>query len=95
MVNMCQKIGAFLPDKVSFNRGILQPGIVGGATIMENLPARTAAIRMAIVLVSVCALDIAAVFLIPHPRIVCVIIPTLVPLLTPVILMPLRAKASK
>jgi len=43
----------------------------------------------------VCALDIAAVFLIPHPRIVCVIIPTLVPLLTPVILMPLRAKASK
>jgi hypothetical protein len=38
MVNMCQKIGAFLPDKVSFNRGILQPGIVGGAIIMENLP---------------------------------------------------------
>jgi hypothetical protein len=54
---------------------------------MRDIPARTAAIRMGILLVSVCALDAAVAFLVPHPRLWCAIIPGLIPVLTPVLLL--------
>jgi hypothetical protein len=53
---------------------------------MQMVPTRTAAIRMAILLCVVGALDIAAVFLTSHPRLWSALIPALVPMLTPVVI---------
>jgi hypothetical protein len=51
-----------------------------------NMPARSAALRLAILLCLVCALDAAAAFLLPHPRIWCAaVIPSLM-LLSPFVL---------
>jgi hypothetical protein len=54
---------------------------------MRDIPARTAAMRMGILLVSVCALDAAVALLVPHPRLWCAIISGLIPLLTPALLL--------
>jgi hypothetical protein len=61
---------------------------------MRVLPIRTAAARMAALIVCVCALDIAAVFLTAKPRLWCAIIPALIPLLTPAGIFPLFSKAK-
>lgn len=51
--------------------------------IDENLPVRSAALRVAILLCAVCTLDAAAAFLLPNPRIWCgAVIPSLM-LFTP------------
>ena len=49
---------------------------------MKVLPARTAALRMSVLILCVCALDIAAVFLPAKPRLWCAIIPVPIPLFT-------------
>jgi hypothetical protein len=54
---------------------------------MRDIPARTAAMRMGFLLVSVCALDAAVALLVPHPRFWCAIIPGLIPALTPALLL--------
>ena len=53
---------------------------------MRDIPARTAAIRMGILLFSVCALDAVVALAVPHPRLWCAVIPGLIPLLTPALL---------
>ena len=56
---------------------------------MKTLSARTAAIRMAILIVSVGAFDAAAVALSDHPLLWARWIPGLIPLLSPLILWPI------
>jgi hypothetical protein len=75
--------------------GIILATSKRGEIFMQTVPVRSAAIRMAILLISVCALAVAAVFLAPNPRLWCAIIPALIPLLTPVVLLPLLAKSRK
>jgi hypothetical protein len=55
---------------------------------MEKLSARTACIRMAIILLSVCAIDAAVAFLVAKPARWCAVIPAL----TPLVLLPPRNK---
>jgi hypothetical protein len=51
---------------------------------MQILPVRSCALRMAILLCSVAALDVAAAFLIAKPIFWCAVIPAAIPILTPV-----------
>ena len=51
---------------------------------MEILPFRSCAIRMAILILVVAALDVAAALLIAKPVLWCARIPVLIPLLTPI-----------
>jgi hypothetical protein len=69
------------------NRVILQALPVKETISMLDIPARTAAVRMGVLLVSVVALDVAVALFVPHPRLLCAIIPGLIPLLTPVLLL--------
>jgi hypothetical protein len=50
---------------------------------MHVLPIRTCAVRMAILLCSVAAIDVAAAFLTAKPQAWCAVIPALIPILTP------------
>ena len=50
---------------------------------MHVLPVRSCAIRMAVLLCGVAALDVAAASLIAKPQLWCAIIPALIPLFTP------------
>jgi hypothetical protein len=50
---------------------------------MHVLPVRTCAVRMAILLCAVVAVDIAASFLTAKPQLSCAVIPALIPILTP------------
>jgi hypothetical protein len=47
---------------------------------------------MAIVLLSVCAIDAAVAFLVAKPARWCAVIPALIPVLTPLVLLPPRNK---
>jgi hypothetical protein len=59
---------------------------------MQTLPA--CARRMAILICFVCAIDMAAVFFTAKPQLWCVLIPGLIPVLTPaVIFAPTRSKS--
>jgi hypothetical protein len=61
---------------------------------MQMVSTRTAAIRMAILLLAVCAIDIAAALLIAKPRVWCAVIPALIPIFTPAAIFSFR-KPSK
>lgn len=61
---------------------------------MDKLTARTAAIRMAMILGFVGALDAAAALLLAKPAHLCAVIPVLIPLLTPLVLLPPRSKEN-
>jgi hypothetical protein len=61
---------------------------------MQLAPVRTAAIRMAILMCLVCALDIAGALLIAKPRLWCPLIPTLIPLFTPAVIFSHRTKVK-
>jgi hypothetical protein len=61
---------------------------------MQILPVRSCALRMAILLVSVAALDVAAAFLIAKPQIWCAVIPALIPILTPVAILDFKQPQS-
>jgi hypothetical protein len=61
---------------------------------MRILPLRSAALRMAILLCFVCALDIAAVFLTAKPRLWCALIPALLPILTPAAIFSRRVQSK-
>jgi hypothetical protein len=50
---------------------------------------RAAAIRMGILLIACAILDAVAALVLPHPRIACAIIPTMIPLMMPFVLLPL------
>jgi hypothetical protein len=50
--------------------------------------------RMAILLISVAALDVAAAFLIAKPQIWCAVIPALIPILTPVAILNFKQPQS-
>jgi hypothetical protein len=50
---------------------------------MQILPVRSCALRMAILLCLVVALDVAAVFLTAKPQLWCAVIPALIPIFTP------------
>ena len=56
--------------------------------------AGSAALRMSVLILCVCALDTAAVFLPAKPRLWCAIIPVLIPLLTPAMIFPLFTRAK-
>jgi hypothetical protein len=62
---------------------------------MQVLPFRSAAIRMAILIFTVVAIDIAAALLIAKPARWCAAIPGLIPLLTPLAIFSLRADANR
>jgi hypothetical protein len=53
---------------------------------MQMVSTRTAAIRMAILLCVVVAMDAAAALLIAKPRFWCMVIPILIPIFIPVVL---------
>jgi len=53
---------------------------------MEFVSTRTACIRMAVLLTSVCALDALVAAFVPHPLHLCATIPGLIPLMTPAVL---------
>jgi len=61
---------------------------------MDKLSARTACIRMAIILLSVCAIDAAVPLFVAKPARLCAVIPALIPLLTPLVLLPPRGKGK-
>jgi hypothetical protein len=61
---------------------------------MQILPLRSAALRMAILLFVVCALDVAAVFLTARPQVWCAVIPALIPILTPAAIFSLRVQSK-
>jgi hypothetical protein len=61
---------------------------------MDKLSARTACIRMAIILLSVCAIDAAVALFVAKPARLCAVIPALIPLLTPLVLPPPRGKGK-
>jgi hypothetical protein len=57
---------------------------------MRVLPVPVCALRMAILLCLVAAIDVAAVFLTAKPRIWCAVIPALIPIFTPAAIFSLR-----
>jgi hypothetical protein len=59
---------------------------------MQILPFRSCALRMAILICLVGAIDVAAVFLTAKPRLWCALIPVLIPLLTPAVIFSYRAQ---
>jgi hypothetical protein len=65
---------------------------------MQILSARSCALRMAILLCVVCALDIAAAILTAKPRLWCAIIPALIPIFMPAVIftrrLPFRSSAG-
>jgi hypothetical protein len=61
---------------------------------VQMVSTRTAAIRMAILLCTVAAIDAAAALLIPNPRLWCAVIPALIPIFTPAVLFSFR-RSSK
>ena len=61
---------------------------------MQMVSTRTPAIRMAILLGVVCAIDVAAALLIPKPRVWCAVIPALIPIFTPAVIFSFR-RSSK
>jgi len=60
---------------------------------MQIRPFRSAALRMAVVLCFVVALDVAAVFLTAKPQVWCAVIPALIPLLTPAVIFSRRSQS--
>jgi len=73
-------------------RDILRINLKEGFADMGKLSARTACIRMAIILLSVCAIDAAVALFVANPAHLCAVIPALIPLLTPLVLLPPRGK---
>ena len=61
---------------------------------MQVLPVRSCAIRMAILLFAVAALDVAAALLIARPLLWCARIPALIPLLTPLAIFSKRVQSK-
>jgi len=61
---------------------------------MQILPVRSAAIRIAILICVVAAIDIAAACLIAEPARWCAVIPGLIPLFTPAAIFSFRAKGN-
>jgi hypothetical protein len=61
---------------------------------MQMLPFRSCAIRMAILILAVVALDAAAALLIAKPVLWCARIPALIPLLTPAAIFTWRAPSK-
>jgi hypothetical protein len=61
---------------------------------MELLPVRSCAIRMAILILVVVALDVAAAFLIAKPVLWCARIPALIPLFTPAVIFTRRVPSK-
>jgi hypothetical protein len=57
---------------------------------MRILPVRFCARRMAMLLCSVAALDVAAAFLVAKPQVWCAIIPALIPIFTPAAIFSIR-----
>jgi hypothetical protein len=60
---------------------------------MHVLPVRTCALRMAILLCSVVAIDGAAALLTAKPQIWCAVIPALIPILTPAAILSNRVQS--
>jgi hypothetical protein len=54
---------------------------------MQVRPVRSCALRMAILLCSVVALDVAAALLTAKPQLWCAIIPAAIPILTPAVIL--------
>ena len=61
---------------------------------MQVLPLRSCAIRMAILICLVGAIDAAAAFLIAKPLLWCAIIPAIIPILTPAAIFSWRSPKS-
>jgi hypothetical protein len=61
---------------------------------MHVLPVRSCAIRMAILLFAVAALDAAAALLVAKPQLWCARIPALIPLLTPLTIFSNRVESK-
>jgi len=61
---------------------------------MRVLPVRTCAVRMAILLCSVMAIDGAAALLTAKPQFWCAIIPALIPVLTPAAIFSYRVESE-
>jgi hypothetical protein len=58
---------------------------------MHVLPVRSCALRMAVLLCIVVALDVAAASLIAKPQLWCAVIPALIPIFTPAAIFSFRA----
>ena len=61
---------------------------------MQILPVRSCALRMALLLVSVAALDAAIAFLVAKPQIWCAVIPAIIPIFTPLTILNFRQPRS-
>jgi|HubBroStandDraft_1064217.scaffolds.fasta_scaffold48176_4 hypothetical protein len=61
---------------------------------MRILSTRSCALRMAILLCLVAAIDLAAAFFTAKPQLWCAVIPVLIPLLTPATIFSLRAPSN-
>jgi hypothetical protein len=61
---------------------------------MRMLSTRSCALRMAILLCLVCAIDVAAAFLSAKPLLWCALIPVLIPIFTPAAIFSLRAPSK-
>ncbi len=61
---------------------------------MQVLPFRSAAIRMAILICMVVAIDGAAACLLARPAHWCAVIPALIPLFTPAVIFSFRSKTT-
>jgi hypothetical protein len=61
---------------------------------MQTVSARSCALRMAVLLVVVVALDAAAALFIPKPAVWCARIPALIPLLTPAVIIPYLVRSK-
>jgi hypothetical protein len=55
---------------------------------MQTFQTRSCALKMAILLVVVAAIDVAAAFLTAKPQLRCAVVPALIPILTPAAIIP-------